>query len=397
MTKNKITCYLDSSVQLALVDDPKKNPQKQIMKNKTDDLWELFLKNKGQYTVIVSDTGLKEIKTVLTERHPKNELQDKIKEQQEKQNIIKHDIVNTNDDILFLAQEYINKGIFSEKQDKDALHVATATVKGFDYLLSWNFRQMANTNKLQQINEVNSNNGYNEILIMSPETYLIEYKETRTKILESDDQYKINSNNDHKINDEIIFECILYEPDTNNKNNKHKLKFKDHVILSGKTTNIEKRKPYKQNTYTIEIQHYTSISNGIKTTLPYTSLPQNIKDLLPETILITENRLDRYGVFRKPREIEQIIDFYQKTFNDAAANGDCRQDELIKKAVLALAFLELNTKLNPEIQKNIFEEIAKITGNTNDSVSKAYETAQSPQLFKELLLEIERTKPMSGP
>ena len=305
MIKNKITCYLDSSVQLALVDDPGKNPQKEIMKDKTDDLWELFLENKEQYLIIISDTGLKEVEDVLTGRHPENELQEKIEEQQQKQNIINYDTVITNNDILSLAQEYMIKDVFLKEQDKDALHVATATVKGFDYLLSWNFRQMAHVNKLKDINKVNVENGYNEILIISPETYLTEYSVTQNKMLQKDNQYKIDSTKDHKINDKISFEYILYEPDRTNKNNKNKLKYKDRVILSGKIIDILTLKPKLQNTYIVELQNYISTTNNTTTTLPYTSLPQEMKDLLPKTILITESRLDRYRVFREPRENEK--------------------------------------------------------------------------------------------
>ena len=156
---------------------------------------------------------------------------------------------------------------------------------------------------------------------MSPETYLIEHEITQNKILENNNQYKYDSTNDHKINDKINFEYILYEPDRNNKNDKHKLKFKDHVILSGEITDIAIRKPNEQNTYTVKLEYYTSISEKTKTTLPYSSLQEEIKDLLPETILITENRLDRYGVFRELRETEiQINPLPLRTFEEDYPN-----------------------------------------------------------------------------
>jgi len=45
-----------------------------------------------------------------------------------------------------LAQEYVKRGIFSEKQTPDANHVAIAVVNGIGYFASWNFKHLVKVN-----------------------------------------------------------------------------------------------------------------------------------------------------------------------------------------------------------------------------------------------------------
>ena len=71
--------------------------------------------------------------------------------------------------IMALATEYIKRRVVPASQWEDALHVAMATVLGFDILLSWNFRHMANVERQKKINRVNHDCGYEkQLLLVTP-------------------------------------------------------------------------------------------------------------------------------------------------------------------------------------------------------------------------------------
>jgi hypothetical protein len=76
---------------------------------------------------------------------------------------IKYLVANNkqNNEIVFLAGEYLDKEIIPRKKVSDALHVAYSTVFEMDILLSWNFKHLANVNKEQKILIVNKTHGYN--------------------------------------------------------------------------------------------------------------------------------------------------------------------------------------------------------------------------------------------
>jgi predicted nucleic acid-binding protein len=67
-----------------------------------------------------------------------------------------------------LAQEYVKRGIFSEKQTPDANHVAIAVVNGIGYFASWNFKHLVKVNIRREINLINALIGYGSIEIVAP-------------------------------------------------------------------------------------------------------------------------------------------------------------------------------------------------------------------------------------
>lgn len=67
----------------------------------------------------------------------------------------------TIEDIEFLASEYIKREIIPEKKLADALHVAYSVVHEMDYLLSWNFKHLANIHKEKTITLINNEYGFN--------------------------------------------------------------------------------------------------------------------------------------------------------------------------------------------------------------------------------------------
>jgi len=73
-----------------------------------------------------------------------------------------------NDDMLKLAEKYMEQKIISENYYSDALHIAVATVIGVDVLVSWNFKHIVNLDKIKLFNSVNLREGYNILEIRSP-------------------------------------------------------------------------------------------------------------------------------------------------------------------------------------------------------------------------------------
>lgn len=73
------------------------------------------------------------------------------------------------EETLFLAKAYLEAGVLTAQHEDDCIHVACATCGECDYLLSWNFRHLANTRRAARFLAVNILHGYNkEIKICSP-------------------------------------------------------------------------------------------------------------------------------------------------------------------------------------------------------------------------------------
>lgn len=76
--------------------------------------------------------------------------------------------IKVNNDIVELAQKYLDNKIVSVKYRDDALHVATATITRVDAIVSWNFRHIVRFDKIKSYNFVNITNGYGLINIITP-------------------------------------------------------------------------------------------------------------------------------------------------------------------------------------------------------------------------------------
>ncbi len=66
--------------------------------------------------------------------------------------------------ILSLSRAYISSGVLKEGHNEDCMHVACATIDECDYLLSWNFRHLANTRRATCFLAVNNLHGYNKLI-----------------------------------------------------------------------------------------------------------------------------------------------------------------------------------------------------------------------------------------
>ncbi len=67
-----------------------------------------------------------------------------------------------------LAAHYIKAGVLTLKSLNDCLHIAVATTKGAEAIVSWNFKHIVNFNRIVGFHSVNSQSGYPLIEIISP-------------------------------------------------------------------------------------------------------------------------------------------------------------------------------------------------------------------------------------
>ncbi len=73
------------------------------------------------------------------------------------------------DDAGELAEEFIKRGVLPRTAAEDALHIAVAAVHGVEYLLTWNYKHIANATMRQAIERACRDAGYEPPVICTPE------------------------------------------------------------------------------------------------------------------------------------------------------------------------------------------------------------------------------------
>ncbi len=147
----KETLYLDTSVPSAYYDERVKERQEATIK-----FWKEVLPN---YKVYISEITLEELKDAKDEILRKN-LRKLVKA---------FKILKTNEEIRDLARAYVERGIFSERDINDALHVAIASFYEISYVVSWNFEHLVKVKTRRWVNSINILEGFREIEIISPQ------------------------------------------------------------------------------------------------------------------------------------------------------------------------------------------------------------------------------------
>ncbi len=77
--------------------------------------------------------------------------------------------VDTGEAAYDLQEAYLDAHVVSRKYETDALHVATATVRGCRVIVSWNFRHIVHFEKIPLYNGVNMARGFPPIAIHTPQ------------------------------------------------------------------------------------------------------------------------------------------------------------------------------------------------------------------------------------
>ncbi len=154
LRKEKI--YLDTSVISYL--DQQDSPEKM---KETHIFWELL--KTGLYEVYISNLAIDELNDC---NECKRELLFKYI------NDIQVEYISNMQESIDLAEDYINYTVLTEKSLIDCQHIALASIYDCNYIVSWNFKHMANINTMRKVNAVNVMKGYREMGIYPPTEFL---------------------------------------------------------------------------------------------------------------------------------------------------------------------------------------------------------------------------------
>ncbi len=81
------------------------------------------------------------------------------------------EFVQTMNDAVELATEYIIEKVVGQTSYADCLHIALATINRADFLVSWNFKHIVNVQRIRGYNSINIKNGYKQLEIRSPREF----------------------------------------------------------------------------------------------------------------------------------------------------------------------------------------------------------------------------------
>ena len=114
----------------------------------------------GQFVPYISRVTLDEILRTTDETR-RNGLIKIIKEMSPEELLVTEEVV-------LLANRYIESGILPATERNDALHIAVATIHNLDLVISWNFEHMVKLKTRQAVPLTNILMGYKDIEICSP-------------------------------------------------------------------------------------------------------------------------------------------------------------------------------------------------------------------------------------
>lgn len=144
--------YIETSVWNYLFADD--IPQKKV---ETEEFFEYIAKS--GHIIYISTVVLDEISAADEEKQKllRNEIEK-----------YRPSILEINDDVKSLAEEYILKGAIPRRKPADALHCALSSFYEVDVLVTWNFAHLANITKRDKISGVNLELGYRILDIAIP-------------------------------------------------------------------------------------------------------------------------------------------------------------------------------------------------------------------------------------
>jgi len=81
------------------------------------------------------------------------------------------EFIDTTDEAIDLANEFINEKVVGKTSFADCLHIALATINRADFLVSWNFKHIVNIERIRCYNSINIKKGYKQLEIRSPREF----------------------------------------------------------------------------------------------------------------------------------------------------------------------------------------------------------------------------------
>jgi predicted nucleic acid-binding protein len=117
--------------------------------------------NKGRFEGFISDVVIRELGNT--------------QDQDKREKLLKlvgstdfNEILSVDEEADALADKYIAEGIIPAVYRDDALHIALASAKGLDILVSWNFKHLVKHKTRVEVGGVNTLLGYKVIDICTP-------------------------------------------------------------------------------------------------------------------------------------------------------------------------------------------------------------------------------------
>jgi hypothetical protein len=77
-------------------------------------------------------------------------------------------LLDLNQSVLYLAEQFLERSNLPAKADIDAVHIAAATVHGMDYLLTWNCKHIANAQIQGKLAKISLDFGYELPILCTP-------------------------------------------------------------------------------------------------------------------------------------------------------------------------------------------------------------------------------------
>jgi hypothetical protein len=77
-------------------------------------------------------------------------------------------LLDLNQFVLDLAEQFLARSNLPAKADVDAIHIAAATVHGMNYLLTWNCKHIANAQIQKKLAEISFDLGYELPILCTP-------------------------------------------------------------------------------------------------------------------------------------------------------------------------------------------------------------------------------------
>ena len=149
----KPSVYIETSVISALVDE-RSHPASKTQRLQTQQWWE---QQSPGFELFYGEAVLVELQRTPFPR------------QKEALAILDNmEFLAINDEIDGVASVYQKHLLMPVGDFGDALHLAIACVNGMDYLLTWNCRHLANTNKIQHIQTINLRLGLVTPMLLTP-------------------------------------------------------------------------------------------------------------------------------------------------------------------------------------------------------------------------------------
>jgi predicted nucleic acid-binding protein len=152
--------YLETSIISYLTSRPSRDLIITANQQITQEWWQL---RRGDFELYVSELVIQEAGAG-----------DKIAAEQRLQVLEDIPELQLSEMVLTLAERLIQDGALPQNAVADALHIAIATLNGVDYLLTWNFKHLANATMRYKIEGVCRLLGFEPPVICTPQELLEE-------------------------------------------------------------------------------------------------------------------------------------------------------------------------------------------------------------------------------